>query len=319
MQQFTEFAALVLAAGRGTRMKSKLPKVLHPICGLPMLDYPLRAAEALRADKLCVVVGHEAEAVQSAFEGRAEFVSQGEPRGTGHAVLQCREALRGFTGDVLVLYGDTPLLRGETLASLFAHRKRSAADLVLLSAEVDVPGIVIRGASGAVERIVEAPDATSEELAVRERNTGVYLLNADLLWKLLAQVDDNNAQGEIYLTDIVEVAVREGCRVEAMQIADADEAFGVNTRKELARATGVLQRRILDRLMDEGVTLVDPGNTYIDADVAVGCDTRIEAGCTIVGNSSLGEGVLLKPGCTVESSRVGDGVQIGPNAHLRPD
>jgi len=319
MQTPREVAALVLAAGKGTRMKSGLAKVLHPICGRPMLDYPLRAAEEMGARKLCVVVGHEAAAVRAAFQGRAEFVLQGEQRGTGHAVLQCREALADFSGDVLILYGDTPLLRADTLATLAAQRRQSGADLVLLSAEVDVPGIVIRGASGEVEGVVEAPDATPDQLAVRERNTGVYLLAADLLWKLLAQVDDQNAQGEIYLTDIVEVAVREGHRVEAVPIRDAEEALGVNTRKQLAQATAVAQQRILERLMDEGVTIVDPDNTYIDADVEVGRDARIEAGCTIQGNSSLGEGVHLKPGCMIESSKVGSQVQMGPNAHLRPD
>ncbi|MFP8877180.1 MAG: bifunctional UDP-N-acetylglucosamine diphosphorylase/glucosamine-1-phosphate N-acetyltransferase GlmU [Myxococcota bacterium] len=319
MERITELAALVLAAGQGTRMKSRLPKVLHPLCGLPMLEYPLRAAEALGAGRLCVVVAPGADALRGAFEGRAEFVVQPEARGTGHAVLQCREALADFSGEVLILYGDTPLLQGKTLAALSAHRQQTGADLVLLSAEVDVPGIVIRAASGAVERVVEATDASPEQLEVRERNTGVYLLGADLLWKLLAQVDDQNAQGEIYLTDIVELAVREGCRVEALRVFDADEALGVNSRKELARATGVLQRRILERLMEEGVTIVDPANTYIDSGVRVGRDSVIEAGCTIQGDSNLGEGVHLKPGCTIESSRVGDDVQIGPNAHLRPD
>ena len=300
-------------------MKSGLAKVLHPICGRPMLDYPLRAAEGLGVRQLCVVVGHEAAAVRAAFEGRVDFVLQPEQRGTGHAVLQCREALADFSGDVLVLYGDTPLLRTETLAAMAALRRQGGADLVLLSAEVDVPGIVIRAASGAVERIVEAPDAAPEELALRERNTGVYLLGADLLWKLLAQVDDKNAQGELYLTDIVELAVREGHRVEAMRIGDAEEALGVNTRKELAQASAVVQCRILERVMDQGVSIVDPSNTYIDADVEVGRDTRIEAGCTIQGDSVLGERVHVKPGCMIESSRVGDDVQIGPNAHLRPD
>ena len=319
MSESAELAILILAAGKGTRMKSRLPKVLHPICGRPMLHYPLAAAEAGQASALRVVVGHEADRVREAFEGRAEFVLQAEQRGTGHAVLACRESLQGFHGDVVVMYGDTPLLRGETLADMQRHRRATGADLVMLTAQVDVPGIVIRGASGEVERIVEAPDATPEQLAIPERNTGVYLLDADLLWKLLAQVDDQNAQGEIYLTDIVELAVGEGRRVEALALEDPDEALGVNTRVDLAAATRAVQRRILNRLMQSGVTILDPASTWIDEGVTIGMDTIIEPGCTIQGDSSVGEGCHLKPGCMIESSRVGDDVEMGPNAHLRPN
>ena len=312
-------AALILAAGKGTRMKSRVPKVLHPICGRPMLHYALAAAEAIAPAELRVVIGHEADAVREAFEGRARFVVQAEQRGTGHAVLQCRESLEAFSGDVVVLYGDTPLLRADTLAELVRHRAATGADLVLLSAAVEVPGIVIRDAAGRVARIVEATDAKPEELAIRERNTGVYLLGADLLWKLLAQVDDQNAQGELYLTDIVELAVHEGCRVEAVRIEDAEAALGVNTRIELAQATAAVQRRILNRLMESGVTILDPDSTWIDEGVSVGPDTVIEPGCTIQGASSVGAGVHLKPGCMIESSRVGDDAELGPNAHLRPN
>jgi bifunctional UDP-N-acetylglucosamine pyrophosphorylase/glucosamine-1-phosphate N-acetyltransferase len=318
MSESGQPAVLILAAGKGTRMKSRLPKVLHPICGRPMLHYALAAAEKLGPSLLRVVVGHEAETVRAGFEGRADFVLQEEQRGTGHAVLQCRESLEGFTGDVIIMYGDTPLLRAETLTEMVRHRKDTDSDLVMLTAEVDVPGIVIRGASGGVERIVEAPDATPDQLEIKERNTGVYLLGADLLWKLLAQVDDQNAQGEIYITDIVELAVGEGRRVEATRLEDTDEALGVNTRVDLATATQAVQRRILNRLMESGVTVIDPSSTWIDEGVSLGMDTIIEPGCTIQGDSSVGEGCHLKPGCTIESSRVGHNVEMGPNAHLRP-
>ena len=210
-----KLATAILAAGKGTRMKSRRPKVLHEICGRPMLAWSLSVAEALGGERLLAVVGHDAQAVEKAFGGRAEIVVQAEQRGTGDAVLQCRETLTGFQGDVLILYGDTPLLRSETLEQMRSHKAESGAQLVLLSAPVDVPGIVIRDAAGSVARIVEATDATPEQLEITECNTGVYLLDADLLWKLLAQVDDQNAQGEIYLTDIVELAVREGLGVEA--------------------------------------------------------------------------------------------------------
>jgi bifunctional UDP-N-acetylglucosamine pyrophosphorylase/glucosamine-1-phosphate N-acetyltransferase len=313
-----ELAVLVLAAGRGTRMKSRTAKVLHPIAGRPMLAYPLAAAEALAPARLVVVVGRDAEQVRRAFAGRARFVEQAEQLGTGHAVLQAREALAGFQGDVLILYGDTPLLRPETLRRLLARKLESAADLCLLSAQIDVPGIVVRGADGRVARIVEATDATPEELALRERNTGVYLLDAGFLYKTLERVGQDNAQGEIYLTGIVELAVSDGCRVEALTLEDAEEALGVNTRVELARATAAIRRRVNVRHQLAGVTIVDPESTWIDADVEIGPDTLIEPGCVIQGPTRIGSGVHVKPHCTIESSRVGDEVEMGPCAHLRP-
>jgi bifunctional UDP-N-acetylglucosamine pyrophosphorylase/glucosamine-1-phosphate N-acetyltransferase len=313
-----EIAVLILAAGKGTRMKSRLAKVLHPVAGRPLLAYSLAAAEALGPARLLVVIGRDADAVRERFEGRASFVLQPEQRGTGHAVLQTQPALAGFRGEVLILYGDTPLLRSETLERMLALKREQGAGLVLLSAPVDVPGIVIRDSSGRVARVVEATDATPDELEIDERNTGVYLLDAEQLWKMLAQVDDQNQQGEIYLTDIVEIAVREGMRVEALRLGDAQEALGVNTRAELALAGEALRRRKAEALMAEGVTIVDPRSTYIDVDVSIGRDTVIEPGCVIQGETRIGDGVHLKPGCTIESSEIGDQASIGPNAHLRP-
>lgn len=313
-----EIAVVLLAAGQGTRMKSRLAKVLHPIAGRPMLAYPLAAAEAIRPARLVVVVGTDAEAVETAFAGRATFVRQEELRGTGDAVLRARPALEGFRGDVLILYGDTPLLRSETLRRMIEVRAKTAADLLLLTAPVDVRGIVVRDADGRVLRVVEAPDATPEERTIEERNTGVYLIDAELLWKTLAAVDDRNEQGEIYLTDIVERTVGEGRRVEALRLEEPEEALGVDTRALLAQAAAVVRRRVLTRLMHEGVTVVDPATTYVDADVEVGSDTRIEPGCVIQGESRIGSGVHVKPHCTIESSELGDDVVIGPSAHLRP-
>jgi bifunctional UDP-N-acetylglucosamine pyrophosphorylase / glucosamine-1-phosphate N-acetyltransferase len=314
-----KLAALILAAGKGTRLNSRKPKVLHQVGGRPMLAFMLDAVEALGAERRFVVVGFGAEAVQERFAGRAEFVVQAEQRGTGHAVSLCREPLGAYEGDVVVLYGDTPLLRGETIARMAEHKRRTGADLVLLSAEVDVPGIVVRDAEGKIARIVEVPDATPDELAIRERNTGVYLLDAGLLWKLLERVDDRNAQGELYLTTIVELAVGDGCRVEGLVLSDPDEALGVNTRAELARAEARMRERTLNRVMAAGVTIVDPTSTYIDVDVEIGADTLIEPGCVIQGATRIGSGVHLKPGCMIESSRIGNDVEMGPNAHLRPN
>jgi bifunctional UDP-N-acetylglucosamine pyrophosphorylase/glucosamine-1-phosphate N-acetyltransferase len=314
----SSIAVVILAAGKATRMKSGLAKVLHPLAGRPMLSFPLAVAESLDPERLVVVVGRNADRVREAFAERATFVRQEEQRGTGHAAAQAEQALKGFNGDVLILYGDTPLIQPETLAQMVAIKAEAQADLVMLTAEVEVPGIVIRDEAGSIARVVEATDATPEELAIRERNTGVYLLSAELLWKMLAQIGDRNEQGEIYLTDLVGLSVRGGLRVEALRMADPEEAIGVNTRVELAQAAAVIRRRKLDQLMLDGVTVVDPGATYIDVDVEVGQDTVIEPGCSIQGESRIGGGVHLKPGCMIESSDVGDDTVIGPNAHLRP-
>jgi bifunctional UDP-N-acetylglucosamine pyrophosphorylase/glucosamine-1-phosphate N-acetyltransferase len=314
-----KLAILILAAGQGTRMKSRTAKVLHPIAGRPMLDYPLSVAESLEPDRVVVVVGRDAEAVRRRFDGRAEFVLQEQQRGTGHAVLSARDALAGFSGDVLICYGDTPLLSSETLRAMAERRRDTGADLMMLTAEVDVPGIVVRGADGRVARVVEIPDATPDELAIVERNTGVYLLNSEWLWKTLSQVGDDNEQGEIYLTDIIELSVREGGRIEALELEDPDEALGINTRAQLAEAAAVLRRRKLDQLMEDGVSIVDPAATWVDVDVVVGCDTLIEPGCVIQGDSRIGDGVHLKPGCMIETGcEIADDVEMGPNAHLRP-
>jgi len=311
-------AVLILAAGQGTRMKSRRNKVLHEIAGRPMLGHPLGAAEALAPERLAVVVGKDADEVRRRFDGRATFLLQAERRGTGHAVLQAQELLADFRGLVLILYGDTPLLRAETLRAMLALQARSEADLVLLSARLPLPGRVVRDARGRVERIVEITDASPEEAALEEGNTGVYLVDAGLLWKALAQADDRNEQGEIYLTDVVGYATRQGLRVEALEMEDPEEALGVNTRGELARAAAALRRRIAAGHMARGVTLVDPACTYIDVDVEIGRDSVIEPGVVITGASRLGEGVHVKAHCYIESSQVGDDVEMGPMAHLRP-
>ena len=188
-------AVVILAAGRSTRMKSDRPKVLHDVAGRPMLAYPLEAARALAPERLIVVVGPDGGQVREAFADQAVFVEQPEPRGTGDAVLQARAALAGFAGEVMILYGDTPLLRAETLARMRAAKAERGAELLLLSARLPLPGRVVRDARGRVARIVETTDASPEELALEEGNTGVYLVDADLLWKALAEVDDDNAQG----------------------------------------------------------------------------------------------------------------------------
>ena len=314
-----ETTVIVLAAGQGTRMKSRRAKVLHELCGVPMLGHVLRSARALDPARLLVVVGKDAEQVEAQFAGEAEFVLQAEQKGTGHAVLVAQPALGEVSGDVLVLYGDTPLLSASTLEKMRAVKAERSADLAVLTAKTqNIPGRVERGPDGRVRRIIEAQDATPEELELEERNTGVYLFSADLLRDGLASLRPNNAQGELYITDIVGFAVDKGLRVEGVEIDDPDECMGINTRRELADASAYMRRRITEQHMKEGVTFIDPASVYLDADVEIGQDSLIEPGVVITGASRLGEGVHVKSGCVIEDSQLENDVTIGPSAHLRP-
>jgi len=313
-------AVIVLAAGRGTRMKSARAKVLHELCGTSMLGHVVATAEALDPKRFAVVVGHGAREVEEAFRGRCEFVRQEEQRGTGHAVMQAEPKIADFDGDVLVLYADTPLLRPETLERMRAEKRARGADLLILTAEAEsIPGRVLRDASGRVAQVVEKQDATAAELAVAERNTGVYLVDAALLRACLGKLEANNAQGELYLTDIVRHSVGAGRAVDAILLDDAEECLGVNSREELAHATAAMRRRINAHWMGEGVTLIDPETTYIDACVEIGADTVIEPGCVITGPTVIGRGCRVKAHTTIESSRLDDDVDIGPSSHLRPN
>ncbi len=314
-----EVAAVILAAGQGTRMKSSRAKVLHELCGRSMLGHILASAEELTPSRLIVVVGRDADQVEKAFEGRAEFVLQAEQNGTGHAVLQAMPMLEGFEGEVLILYGDTPLLTSETLRAMSQLKSQTQADLVMLTAVGEIPGRVVRDASGKIERIVEAQDATPEELEIDERNTGVYLVDAKLLRDGLANIDDDNQQGELYITDIVGYAVAQGRMVEALLLKDGDECLGINTRAELANAAAIMRRRIAAHHMENGVSFVDPERTYIDVDVTIGRDSLIEPGVVIQGATAIGEGVHIKAHCVIESSRLDEGVVIGPSSRLRPN
>ena len=287
-------AVVVLAAGQGTRMRSRRAKVLHEICGVPMLSHIQAVAGEIQPERLIVVVGREAEAVSQILGEGAELVVQAEQKGTGHAVMMAEESLADFDGDVLVLYGDTPLLRAETLLRMLALKAETGADLTMLTAVGDIPGRVVRDSEGRVERIVEAQDASLEELALEERNTGVYLVSSALLWAGLGNIEAGNNQGELYLTDIVGYAVETGHRVEALRIEDSDECLGINDRSQLAQASRVMRQRINEGWMANGVTLVDPETTYIDATVQIGVDTVIEPGCCITGTTVIGRDVSIK-------------------------
>jgi bifunctional UDP-N-acetylglucosamine pyrophosphorylase/glucosamine-1-phosphate N-acetyltransferase len=285
-----------------------------------MLAHVLATAEALDPERLIVVVGEQSEEIERTFAGRCEFVVQTEQRGTGHAVLQAEPKLSGFEGDVLLLYADVPLLRSQNLAAMRAEKRQGSSDFLILSAAAEsIPGRILRDALGDVMRVVEKQDATPEELSIPERNSGVYLLDAQLLRSCLAGLEDSNSQGELYLTDIVALAVAAGKRVSAMQLEDATECLGINTREELANASSVLRRRINSHWMQAGVSMVDPSSTYIDAEVQIGCDTVIEPGCQILGDTVVGEGCHIKAYTVIESSRLADDVAVGPSSHLRAD
>ncbi len=334
-----ELALIILAAGEGTRMRSRLPKVLHPVCGRPILLHALRFGREVGAKRVVVVVGSGEEALREALaEQEVELVRQAEQLGTGHAALQARSILEEHAGPIVVMNGDHPLLRPHSLAGLLDTYRAESADLALLvadSPEPDAYGRIVRGADGRPERIVEALDASNEIRAIHEVNLGVYVADAELLFASLEQIDNTNQKGEFYLTDMVEQASSCGRRVASHAVEDWSEALGVNTRAELARAEACMRERIAQRWMREGVTLIDPGQTYIEADVEIGPDTvvapgtmlrgatRIGAGCQIdagciVDDSALGDGVSLKPHCFVEQARIGNNCEVGPSAHLRP-
>jgi bifunctional UDP-N-acetylglucosamine pyrophosphorylase/glucosamine-1-phosphate N-acetyltransferase len=328
--------AIILAAGKGTRMKSRLPKAAHRVCGKPMARYPVDAARAVGAEQVVVVVGHGAEAARAALGEDVEYVLQAEQRGTGHAVMQAERALRE-ADDVLVLNGDLTLVTADDLRDLLAHHRATAAAATLLTAELRDPasyGRVVRRADGTVERLVEKRDATPAELAIREINVGLYCFRAPELRECLGRLRPDNDQGEYYLTDVIGLLVEDGQRVEAVCTPDPRSALGINDRVELAEAAAIVRERTLRRLMLSGVTLLDPATTYIDADVEVGQDTVIHPmtilqGRTVIGSdcqigpsarivdSTVADRVTVHASVVVESS-VGEGTRIGPFAHLRP-
>ncbi|MFQ5699425.1 MAG: bifunctional UDP-N-acetylglucosamine diphosphorylase/glucosamine-1-phosphate N-acetyltransferase GlmU [Myxococcota bacterium] len=334
-----ELALLLLAAGKGTRMRSSLPKLLHPLCGRTILEHQLALCRALGASRVVVVVACEADRVRERLAGTGvETCVQEHPRGTGDAVLQARTLLEGHPGPVVTLYGDHPLYRPETIRSLVETHTESGADLTLLTGEFpETPafGRIVRGRDGRIVRIVEAADASAEDLALREVNLGVYVASPAVLFEAVAGLSDRNEQGEYYLTDIVASVLGRGLRVETARAADWSEALGVNDRVDLAAAESQLRRRINQGWQRAGVTMVDPEHTYVDVDVEIGADSMIEPGATlrqgtrigerchiatgsVLDASELGRAVVVRPHCWLESARVGDGCVIGPSAHLRP-
>ncbi len=333
--------ALVLAAGKGTRMKSTRAKVLHSAFELPLLEHVLRAIEEVGAEPLTVVVGHQGDLVEAAFKDRGVTFLRQEPQlGTGHAVRSARPVFaRQPERQLLVVYGDMPLLRPATLRSLVEAHRAQSATVSLLTCVLDDPGAygrIIRDSAGRVERIVEAADASPAERAVREINAGVYVFEVPPLLRALERLDDGNAQGELYLTDVVGNLARDGSRVEARPCLDPTEALGVNTLAELAQASELLRRRRLSALMAEGAIIERPDTVSVGPDAVVAADavlrpfTLVE-GRSVVGagarvgpfarlvNCRVGEGAEILDHCLLRDCVVGPGASVGPCAHVRPE
>ncbi len=302
-------------------MHSALAKVLHPLAGEPLMVHVLNLAKKLDPVHLIAVVGHQAEAVRQVCEPRGAVCVLQEPQlGTGHAVAQAEAVLDGFEGDVLVLYGDVPLLQLDTVHALIdVHQRRDAAVTVLTAVLEDPAGYgrIVRNDQGAIEAIVEHRDATSVQLAIEEINTGIYCLKSPFLFQALTQVGRQNAQGEQYLTDVVGVAVSRQLPVAHMTVADAQETIGVNTRLELAQLEAVFRRRLCEGHMLAGVTIQDPASTVIDAEVCIGRDTVIAPQTHLLGRTHIGAGCLIGPQVVVQDSTLGDGVRVEPFCVIR--
>lgn len=313
-------SAIILAAGKGTRMRSELPKVLHPLLGSPMLSYPIQAATALSANPVVVVVGFGAEQVKAAFpQPHLRFVIQSEQLGTGHAALQARPVLADFPGDVFILPGDAPLIQGETLKAFLAFHRTEQADLTVLTTQLLEPahyGRIVRSPDGALQKIVEAKDADAETLAIQEINSGIYLVSSRFLFEALLGLSNDNAQGEYYLTDIVAIARAEGKTLRAWLHTPAEELGGVNDRVELAGAEDLLRKSIAQRFMRAGVTLEHPTSIRIEPGTVIEPDVSIGSGVQLRGRCRVGRGTRIEPGCVLTDVQMGSGSHIGANSVL---
>lgn len=334
----SELVAVILAAGKGTRMKSKLPKVLHKIGGKPMLQHVLDAADAAGAARKVVVVGHEAELVEAMVGEQAQMALQAEQLGTGHAVMQTEAVLKDFCGTVMIICGDTPLLEAAELKKFYEGHVASQAAATVLTAFMDDPagyGRIIRDADGNVLGIVEEKDAVLEQKAIKEINTGIYCVEAPLLFEVLATLTCDNVQGEYYLTDVLAKLNAMGKKVGGVATADSDMIMGINSRRQLAEAENIMRQRILNKLMDDGVTIMDPASTFIEKGVEIGQDTVIYPYTWLEGTTKIGEDCQIGPNVRLTNVRIGntaelqfvyghdcevqDNVVIGPYVHLRPD
>ena len=336
-----DLLSVILAAGKGTRMKSDKIKVLHPVAGTPIIKHVLNTLEGLNS-KIVNVIGHQKEEVQIELEDLTKwdlnYVTQSEQLGTGHAVKQAESYISDHSGPVLILYGDIPLLRKETVAEFVKEHEKNDSDLTVMTALFDDPagyGRVIKDDKGHLTAIVEEKDADLETKKIKEINSGVNCIDSNLLNDFLDNMDNNNAQGEYYLTDIIEFAVQKNKNINTYIVEDSDEIRGINTRKQQAKAEKILRKRIVDQHLDNGVTIIDPDTTYIDSEVEIEHDvtiypfsylegktkvakkTVINQGCKLK-NSVIGKNVKILANTIIKESKVGNDTKVGPFAYLRP-
>lgn len=330
------FTAVILAAGEGTRMKSDTPKVLHKICGKPMLAYVIEAARGAGAQQVVVIVGKAADRVKEAFDREdVEFVLQEEQKGTGHALMQAEEAVKG-SSRIVVLCGDMPLVTAESIREMVRLQQEQKAFATVMTAKVDDPtgyGRIIRKGDNVVD-IREHKDASPEERKINEINAGIYCFDTASVFSALAKVKDDNIQGEYYLTDVVKILYQEGKEVIAYRLEDPTELQGINDRRQLAQAQQIMQQRIIEGLMVEGVTFINPDTCTVDHGVRIGRDTVIYPGVILEGSTKIGRGCTIIGPCRIKDSELGDsceiimsqidecmlgeGVKVGPYSNLRP-
>lgn len=334
----TNTYAVILAAGQGTRMKSKLYKVLHPVCGMPMVEHVTGNVAQLGVEKIVTIVGHGAEKVREQLGERCDYALQEEQLGTAHAVQQAASMIEGKAGTTLVVCGDTPLIRTETMQALLDQHKSTGAKATILTAIADNPtgyGRIIRDGSGQVSKIVEQKDATPDEQVVKEINTGTYCFDNEALFEALKLVSNDNVQGEYYLPDVIEILQKQSEIVAAYATDSFEETLGVNDRVALSQAEGIMRARIAEKHMRGGVSIIDPASTYISAEAEIGADTVLHPNVMIEGHTVIGEDCFISSNSRIVSSTIGDRTEIrssevynsvigtdtavGPFAHVRPD
>lgn len=332
------FTSVILAAGMGTRMKSKMPKVLHKVCGKPLSKWVIDASKAAGADKVCAVVGHKAETVKEVLGDVCEFALQAEQKGTGHAVMQAIDVIKNSKGEVVILNGDTPLITAETINKAIEYHKNNGNQATVITAILDDAtgyGRIVRDNDGSVLKIVEQKDASEEEKKINEVNSGMYVFDAQSLVYALDKITPNNAQGEYYLTDTLEILLSAGKKIGGYAISDNDEIRGINDRVQLNEAEKIMQKRINEYHMRNGVTMRNPESVYIEGGVEIGNDTEICQNVTIKSGTKIGSDCVIGSGSMLDravihdgvdvlssvilESEVDEGTHVGPFAYIRPN
>ena len=332
------FTSVILAAGMGTRMKSKMPKVLHKVCGKELCRWVIVASKTAGADSVCAIIGHKAEMVKETLGDVCEFALQAEQKGTGHAVMQAIDVIKAAKGEVVILNGDTPLVTAQAIKNAIDYHKASGNQATVITAILDDAtgyGRIVRGNDGGVLKIVEQKDASEEEKKIKEVNSGMYVFDSDSLVYALDKITPNNAQGEYYLTDTLEILLNAGKKVGGYAIADNDEIRGINDRVQLNEAEKIMQKRINEMHMRNGVTMRNPESVYIEDGVEIGNDTEIcqnvtiksgtKIGCDcVIGSGSILDRAVIDDGVDILSSvilqsEVGSGTHVGPFAYIRPN